>query len=409
MKQWKHWKQWTSILLPLLMWLGGSMQVAYGQGIYGNRVIEGTVNYCADAGITDDYACSLSPAISAYTTGACYVFKANTANTGAATINLNGLGAKTIVKVTSTVATTLANSDIRAGQLVKVCYDGTNMQMSSMLGNTATADPDTVTSAATLTSGVPMIGNGSKSITTGTRGGNTTEFATISGTKTTNKQLAFDASGNIIASATDIGGSGSGEVASTSYILYNGLMQGATQASQVTGSANQGLCNLIHVPHKASWTQAAFKVTTQSGTCGGTCGFQIGVYSMPGRSVLAKTEAGTSGNGTSTKDINTTGWKFLNWSSGSQVSAGTLTLDAGSYLTCYTTDSTAIYISMKYQPAYLYTENEYSTAKHSFNVHGYQAGFSSGSGGSIALPASWSGNLTAAGSGENHAQIFFVP
>lgn len=40
----------------------------------------------------------------------------------------------------------------------------------------------------------------------GTRSGNTTEFATVSGTKTVSKQLAFDASGNVIASASDIGG-----------------------------------------------------------------------------------------------------------------------------------------------------------------------------------------------------------
>ena len=52
--------------------------------INGSRVISGTVNYCADAGTTDAYACSLSPAITAYTTGGRYSFKANTANTGAA-------------------------------------------------------------------------------------------------------------------------------------------------------------------------------------------------------------------------------------------------------------------------------------------------------------------------------------
>jgi len=400
--------RWLIILLLTLV-TGVGTGALFGQGIYGNRTVEGSINYCADAGNTDDYSCALSPAINTYVTGACYRFKANTANTGAATIDF-GPGPKTIVKVTNTVSTALANSDIRAGQVVNVCYDGTNMQMSSMLGNTATADPDTVTSAATLTSGLPIVGNGSKSVTTANRSGNTSEYATIAGTKTTNKQLAFDASGNVIATATDIGGGGGGgETASTSLILYNGLMQGSTTPSQVTGLVNQGICNLIHVPHKASWTQAAFKVTTQSGTCGGTCGFQIGVYSMPGRSVLAKTEVGTSDNATSTKDININGWKFLTWSSGTQVTANVLTLDSGSYLTCYTTDSTALYINMKFQPAYLYTENEFSTAKHGFNAHGYQASFSTGSGGSIALPASWSGNLTAAGSGENHAQIFFVP
>lgn len=93
--------------------------------------------YCADAGSTDTYACSASPVPTGYVTGGLYRFKANTANTGTASINFNSLGAKTIVKVTSGITTTLADNDIRAGQFVDLVYDGTNMQMQSMLGNAA--------------------------------------------------------------------------------------------------------------------------------------------------------------------------------------------------------------------------------------------------------------------------------
>lgn len=95
--------------------------------------------YCADAGSNDTYACSPSPSISSigYTTGAMYVFKANTANTGAATINLVSLGAKTIKKQAGGITTDLDDNDIRAGQWVVLIYDGTNMQMVSALGNAA--------------------------------------------------------------------------------------------------------------------------------------------------------------------------------------------------------------------------------------------------------------------------------
>jgi hypothetical protein len=75
--------------------------------------------------------------LQAYATGICYQFKADVANTGAATINFNALGAKTIKKVGGGITTDLADNDIRVGQMVKVCYDGTNMQMISQLGNTA--------------------------------------------------------------------------------------------------------------------------------------------------------------------------------------------------------------------------------------------------------------------------------
>lgn len=98
------------------------------------------VYYCADAGSTDAYACTPSPAPGAYVTGTViYLFKANTVNTGAATLNVNSLGAKTIKKYTTTGGTDLADGDIRAGQIVAVVYDGTNMQMVSGLGNAGSA------------------------------------------------------------------------------------------------------------------------------------------------------------------------------------------------------------------------------------------------------------------------------
>lgn len=91
--------------------------------------------FCLDAAANDTYACSLSPAATAYVTGTQYRFKANTANTGAATVNFNAIGAKTIVKMAGGITTALADNDIRAGQWVTLVYDGTNMQMTSQLGN----------------------------------------------------------------------------------------------------------------------------------------------------------------------------------------------------------------------------------------------------------------------------------
>lgn len=104
--------------------------------------------FAADAGANDTYTATYSPAITAYVTGVHYRFKANTANTGAATININGVGAKTIVKVAGGITTALADNDIRAGQWVDLVYDGTNMQMQSLLGNAASGS-GTVTASGT--------------------------------------------------------------------------------------------------------------------------------------------------------------------------------------------------------------------------------------------------------------------
>jgi len=95
----------------------------------GTREVQGGQHiYAADAGNTDAYTISLSPALQAYTTGLMVNFKANTANTDACTLNINGLGAVTIKKLHDQ---DLATNDIEAGQIVTVVYDGTYFQMQS--------------------------------------------------------------------------------------------------------------------------------------------------------------------------------------------------------------------------------------------------------------------------------------
>lgn len=92
--------------------------------------------YAADAGSNDTYVITLSPAPSAYATGQVFHFKANTANTGACTLNVNSLGAKTIKKNNDQ---DLADNDIEAGQIVSVVYDGTNFQMQSQVANSSSS------------------------------------------------------------------------------------------------------------------------------------------------------------------------------------------------------------------------------------------------------------------------------
>lgn len=101
----------------------GNYLVEQADNTVGEQSFFSPTNYGADAGATDSYAVTLDPAPAAYVEGQQYMFKANTANTGAASLNINGLGAKTIVKA---VSTTLANNDILAGMFCLVVYDGTN-------------------------------------------------------------------------------------------------------------------------------------------------------------------------------------------------------------------------------------------------------------------------------------------
>lgn len=87
--------------------------------------------FAADAGASDDYAITITPAPTAYATGQGFYFSANTANTGAATLNVNSLGAKTIKKYHNE---DLATNDIESGGIYHVIYDGTNFQLQTGVG-----------------------------------------------------------------------------------------------------------------------------------------------------------------------------------------------------------------------------------------------------------------------------------
>jgi hypothetical protein len=68
----------------------------------------------------------------------------------------------------------------------------------------------TVTNASPLTANLPVIGAGSNAVAVGTRTGNTTQFATSTGTQTSGRCVEIDASGNHVAASGACGIAGSG-------------------------------------------------------------------------------------------------------------------------------------------------------------------------------------------------------
>lgn len=81
-----------------------------------------------DGGSTDDYAISIGASIDALVEGMIFVFKPNTNNTGASTLNINALGAVAIKKNGNT---DVATGDILANKMAIVVFDGTNFQLLS--------------------------------------------------------------------------------------------------------------------------------------------------------------------------------------------------------------------------------------------------------------------------------------
>lgn len=75
------------------------------------------------AGTTTAYTLANSPALAALSAGQTIFLRINATNTGAATVNVDGLGAKSIFSMMT--GSTLAAGDLKIGTSVRLTYDGT--------------------------------------------------------------------------------------------------------------------------------------------------------------------------------------------------------------------------------------------------------------------------------------------
>lgn len=111
-----------------------------------NEIVRSGGLYGASSGGTDAYAITVSPVPDNLTAGDVFRFKADVGNTGACTLNVNGLGAKAIKK---NVSEDLITGDILAGQLITVEYDGTNFQLLKDITGAIIASDNLILSADT--------------------------------------------------------------------------------------------------------------------------------------------------------------------------------------------------------------------------------------------------------------------
>lgn len=112
-------------------------------------------DYVVDTGVANAYLIAPSPVIASYVTGQTFSFRAVSANTTTSTINVNGLGVKTIK---NSVGGNLVANDILANQIVVVEYDGTDFQMISNSGRGAVGLSGAETLAGLKTfSSIPVL------------------------------------------------------------------------------------------------------------------------------------------------------------------------------------------------------------------------------------------------------------
>ncbi len=133
--------------------------MAYSDVNNAARALEGMIaRHFADSngtltttGSSNAYLLTPNRTVAAYTAGDAYMIKASFTNTGAVTINVSSLGAKSIVKPSGDA---LAAGEITSGGIYAIIYDGTNFQMAGA------DDPENLTlTSLTVTGTTALNGN----------------------------------------------------------------------------------------------------------------------------------------------------------------------------------------------------------------------------------------------------------
>lgn len=181
------------------------------------QVQDGSFNFVAAAGTGDAITLDLTPSITAYVTGAVYWFKATATNTGAATVNIDAVGAKDLKKGAAG-STALAAGDITSGGIYAVIYDGTNMQLlnpKTLVGYIVGTDIQAYDELLTEIAALSTDPNADSGLFFDDSAGNVAYW-------TPSAPLSFSGTNLVVAAATDSAA---------------GVLETATQAEMETGTA----------------------------------------------------------------------------------------------------------------------------------------------------------------------------
>jgi len=243
--------------------------------------------------------------MSTYVTGQRFFFVAAASNTGAVTLNINAIGAKSVTKNGTTA---LVSGDIAINAVVQVVYDGTQFQLlnpntanvSSFSAGTTGLTPNTATTGAVTLAGTLAVANGGTGLATLTANnvilGNGTSAPSFVAPSTTGNVLTSD--GTTWTSAA------------------NNKLTSMTAQATTSGASK----DFTSIPSWAKRITVIFSGVSISSTANILVQIGSGSVSTTGYSSTGVT-AGASGNGVSS----TAG--FVIWSNNaSQVLHGTMTI-----------------------------------------------------------------------------------
>lgn len=260
---------------------GVSAAAASGQYARIDEILANSPRYGGTAGGTADaLTLTITPTFAAYTAGMEFLFKSSASpNTGAATVNINSLGAKTVQRD----GAALVAGDVAASKWYRIVYDGTNFQL-----DTAQTAPPKLTSYPVYTGATEqgaLMSNASNALSLATssseaeqvRVTHTTSanrYITLTGSNGGNPAIGVSAGSLSLASAVSVTGALSPQAL---------LDISASGAGQIKFPATQNAssdANTLDDYEEGTWTPT---LLINGSSTGITYNTQIGRYTKWGR------------------------------------------------------------------------------------------------------------------------------